>query len=547
MKKLLLTALFAPMMALAQTFPAPTFSSLTLQNPLTAANGGTGATSSTGSGSVVLSGSPTIANPAITGSFTATGLVTPSDISTQAANSILANATSSAASPTAIVMPSCSAAGSYLGWTSASGFGCTSAYPANVINYGAGINPLSGVALPVSLFGETAGSEYVAGGGLTVTDSTSHAGIGHTAYSFSSNPIGTGAIGPLNADFAATFSVLKQNFSASPTAGEVDGAYFVSRNGGSNSDTTGALFDVGNYGTGFNAAWEGNTTGFTSGVVTQQVDTQAGVVDTRTSHQYGYVASKVVGSGSGVAYYASNIDTSGGTGKWQHLLQFGGGGFTGFDMPISTSDVVSMQMFDGVGGSKTIGVLSNCYYIENAALTTQLLSLCDNGNLTNSGTFSTGALTATTGSFTTLNASANDALLYTNTGGQSIANNSATTVTGWTKTYDRVNTNFNASTGTFTAPATGYYLVSVQIAFAAAATGAGNQYSVTILNNGSVAANGQYFAETATSLIRVVRATAVLAMTSGQTITVQAYQASGSAIALSTTANVNTLSITRIP
>lgn len=59
MKKLFLTALLVPVMALAQTYPSPTFSSMTLQNPLTAANGGTGATASTGTGSVALSASPT--------------------------------------------------------------------------------------------------------------------------------------------------------------------------------------------------------------------------------------------------------------------------------------------------------------------------------------------------------------------------------------------------------------------------------------------------------------------------------------------------------
>lgn len=90
MKKILLTALLVPAMALAQTFPSPTFNSVTLQNPLAissggtgaatqaaaltgllgssavpVANGGTGTTTSTGSGSVVLSTSPTLTTPAL--------------------------------------------------------------------------------------------------------------------------------------------------------------------------------------------------------------------------------------------------------------------------------------------------------------------------------------------------------------------------------------------------------------------------------------------------------------------------------------------------
>jgi hypothetical protein len=63
MKKIFLTALLVPVMALAQTYPAPTFSGLTLQSPLTAANGGTGSTTSTGTGSAVLSNSPALITP----------------------------------------------------------------------------------------------------------------------------------------------------------------------------------------------------------------------------------------------------------------------------------------------------------------------------------------------------------------------------------------------------------------------------------------------------------------------------------------------------
>jgi hypothetical protein len=61
MRKLFLAALLAPAIAFAQNnYPSPTFNSVTLQNPLTAANGGTGSTTSTGTGSAVLSGSPTL-------------------------------------------------------------------------------------------------------------------------------------------------------------------------------------------------------------------------------------------------------------------------------------------------------------------------------------------------------------------------------------------------------------------------------------------------------------------------------------------------------
>ncbi|MDN7445878.1 NosD domain-containing protein [Burkholderia multivorans] len=126
MKKFLLSALFAPLVALAQTYPSPTFNTVTLQNPLTVPNGGTGVTTSTGSGSVVLSSAPTIANPTFTGSITASGLVPLSSLVTQAANTVVANTTGSSASPTAIAMPNCSGSSNALQYASGSGFACGS-------------------------------------------------------------------------------------------------------------------------------------------------------------------------------------------------------------------------------------------------------------------------------------------------------------------------------------------------------------------------------------------------------------------------------------
>lgn len=135
MKKLfaiVIAGLFSSL-AFAQTFPSPTFNSLTLQNPLPVSSGGTGASSSTGSGSLVLSTAPTVSNPTVTGAFTATGLVKTTDLATQAANTILANATSSAASPTAFSVPSCSTSSSALGWTSGTGFVCNTGINASTL------------------------------------------------------------------------------------------------------------------------------------------------------------------------------------------------------------------------------------------------------------------------------------------------------------------------------------------------------------------------------------------------------------------------------
>jgi hypothetical protein len=65
-----------------------------------------------------------------TGATTAPGWSTVplSGLSSIAANTVLANATGSAIAPTAFAMPSCSAGGSALNWTSGSGFTCATGY-----------------------------------------------------------------------------------------------------------------------------------------------------------------------------------------------------------------------------------------------------------------------------------------------------------------------------------------------------------------------------------------------------------------------------------
>ena len=105
-------------------------------------NGGVlGNIATTGSGSAALATSPTIASPTFTGSITATGLVTLVDVATQAANTILVNATSGAASPTAQSVPSCSAATDALIWTTSTGIGCNTAITATALMGTAGEVP----------------------------------------------------------------------------------------------------------------------------------------------------------------------------------------------------------------------------------------------------------------------------------------------------------------------------------------------------------------------------------------------------------------------
>jgi hypothetical protein len=146
-----------------------------------------------------------------------------------------------------------------------------------------------------------------------------------------------------------------------------------------------------------------------------------------------------------------------------------------------------------------------------------------------------------------LNAAGNDALMYTNGSAQSIPNNALTTVTTWTKVTDRVNANFNASTGVYTAPATGYYQVSGQLTYSSATGVVGTQYTVGINVNGTVIAEGTMFQQSTSATSVSVPFSAVVSLSSGQTLQIQAFQNSGSARTLNSSAAINYLSIDRIP
>lgn len=86
-----------------------------------------------GSGSVAMTTSPSISGLTVTSSFTATGLVTLGDLATQATNTVLVNATSGSASPTAQSVSGCSAAGNALIWTTNTGFGCNTSITAAAV------------------------------------------------------------------------------------------------------------------------------------------------------------------------------------------------------------------------------------------------------------------------------------------------------------------------------------------------------------------------------------------------------------------------------
>lgn len=137
-------ALLLPMIAFAQSYPSPTFQNLT-----------------------------------VNGTFTSTGNIGLSSLAAQAANTILANATGSSASPTAIPMAGCNGAAQALQYTNgagASAFTCNSNIATNGAN--ANITSLTGLTTPLS----------VSQGGTGVTSST---GTGSVVLSASPALTGT--------------------------------------------------------------------------------------------------------------------------------------------------------------------------------------------------------------------------------------------------------------------------------------------------------------------------------------------------------------------
>ena len=158
-----------------------------------------------------------------------------------------------------------------------------------------------------------------------------------------------------------------------------------------------------------------------------------------------------------------------------------------------------------------------------------------------------GSVTPNSGAFTTLSASGNDAIFVQTTNAQSFTTGVTATVTNWTSVFNRVGTNFNLATGVFTAPVTGFYLVSTGLNFAANTGAIGTLGSVGIVANGVTVVNGFFIRQTATSVGMTPQASALVSLAAGQTLVVQGTQNTGGTVALTATASANYLSINRIP
>lgn len=132
---------------------------------------------------------------------------------------------------------------------------------------------------------------------------------------------------------------------------------------------------------------------------------------------------------------------------------------------------------------------------------------------------------------------------YTNTSGQTLANNTTTTITSWTKVNDTT-ASFNATTGVYTVPVTGQYLASMSIGIVSSTSNAGVIQSV-IVQAGSASTSSMSSVPFGTSGNTSTPLTSfIFNCVAGDTLTFRGLQTNtGGSLSLSTTAAFNYMSV----
>ncbi len=135
---------------------------------------------------------------------------------------------------------------------------------------------------------------------------------------------------------------------------------------------------------------------------------------------------------------------------------------------------------------------------------------------------------------------------YSSSGGQSIADQTLTTLTGFTKVEDSNNA-FYGTTGVFTCPTTrpGQYYCSSLITFVNYSYLGGVTLRIVIRKNGSVV-KSKYRTLPIVTGIESIDIDDVLDLVSGDTVDFQVYQSSGQARSLNTVATENVVNIRKI-
>jgi hypothetical protein len=119
-----------------------------------------------------------------------------------------------------------------------------------------------------------------------------------------------------------------------------------------------------------------------------------------------------------------------------------------------------------------------------------------------------------------------------------------TTITNWTNVTVSTGSAWNATTGVFTVPRTGYYKLRASIIYTANTAPVNSEFNVGIAVNGVVNFTSTHFRTSNSSYYtQIPPAEGILYLTAGNTITFVSYQSGGSTINLWDRADINTITI----
>jgi hypothetical protein len=202
----------------------------------------------------------TLSGKTISGASNTLSNIAFSSLATEAANTVLGNATAGAASPAALAMPSCSTAASALLWTTSGGYSCNTSITANAVPAAnlTGATLASGVtASSLTSVGTLVGG--ATGTGFTLNFGTStqsgnvlatHGGTGQSAFAVGDLLYAdtTTTIAKL-ADVATGNALISGGVGAAPSWGKIGLTTHVSGtlalgNGGTGQTTKAAAFDA---------------------------------------------------------------------------------------------------------------------------------------------------------------------------------------------------------------------------------------------------------------------------------------------------------------
>lgn len=234
LKRILFAALLVPLLALAQSYPSPTFNNLT-----------------------------------VNGTFTATGKVGLGSLASQAANTFVGNVSGVSASPTAAAIPSCSTANSALKYTLNTGLSCGTTFALTSGNLSQFASTTSAQLLGI-ISDETGSGSLVFGTSPTIGTPTISGGTINNASVGATTP-STGAFTTLSASSTVGGAGFTNLFASPPSIGNVASAagFFTTLNASgtftgatisattTNSSATVTVTDTGS--SGANLKLSGNT------------------------------------------------------------------------------------------------------------------------------------------------------------------------------------------------------------------------------------------------------------------------------------------------